>query len=840
MLAATQGDKRRKKTGATYGKAIRRRGPAHLISGHNLSNDFQDVKIELPVRPVASKEPEMKQSASNKRQSPTIHTDVFDFPSDSDNEVLSPDRTKKRKLSPRILKPTSKLQVEAQLQKISAFTVKQANTTQPSPKKSQAQARQNISPSTVKPTESTLVGTVQRAPANIVEQSPSQPQLQKSRARDLTRKTTSPSTAMSKASTLGKIVPRTPPKIAKQSSDVTTNVSWIGKTWRSNSTMNMESGSHVVVECNSPQQNVADEELSQDIHESPEKSSLEVSKKGSSPRQNSSPVLTPKSAKTWKVLLGDDHETGMILSESRKEVVGKTARPPHRRLIDTLARQKERVASESGSAQSTEGFERRVSSSPLSADETDEAASFEEVSQSQRSLAGRGISSAPTTSGPRITYSRQRSMLAEQDDILSEVTVGRQVSHSLDGNSQNRRGFAPTLLRSLESNTDEEVENLQAAPAIRSVHELRQAGASKRFMDEIDDLSDRLTTPSAKPSIRRSALLELLDKVQDKVFLRNLFSSGVEQKMLATLAHEKDEVAAFLLASILLLLLDPSTTKLSINELAGLGFVSFCSRFLKTSDGIVPIAKQRKSNMSKIATAAIEECQRKLLDLPLWGDVRPRTLSPRTVVLACLALALPHAPGKQSAHTLVPATMVEELFSILDTCAARPLDIDDQNMQCNLLLLMSVLGQIYLPHSTNADQPQWGPDYLHNICSVATKLLAFGGTEMAALRRVVLSLTLNITNNNYHAVAIFATPSFMHTILRAVTIEFERLTDAVSEDERMASLDVLVLMLGIMINVVEKVDSGQTHILQGSSLEDALQIFSAHVEKSFEVWAQTS
>ena len=176
---------------------------------------------------------------------------------------------------------------------------------------------------------------------------------------------------------------------------------------------------------------------------------------------------------------------------------------------------------------------------------------------------------------------------------------------------------------------------------------------------------------------------------------------------------------------------------------------------------------------------------------------------------------------------IVPTNMVEELFLILQTCAARPLEMDDETLQCNLLLLMSILGHIYLP--------QWGPEYLRSICCVATKLLAFEGTEMATLRRVVLSLTLNITNNNDHAATIFATPSFMHTILGSISVEFERLMDAASDDDRMSSLDALVLMLGIMINVVEKLDGAQKQILEGSSLSDALQIFSAHAEKSFEV-----
>ena len=93
MLATPHSDKRRKKKTATYGKAVRRQGPAHLLSTYDLSNDFRDVKIQLPLRPVTQKERESKPTASNKRHSSAAPTDVFDFPSES-VEVVSPVRSK--------------------------------------------------------------------------------------------------------------------------------------------------------------------------------------------------------------------------------------------------------------------------------------------------------------------------------------------------------------------------------------------------------------------------------------------------------------------------------------------------------------------------------------------------------------------------------------------------------------------------------------------------------------------------------------------------------------------------------------------------------------------------
>ena len=111
MLATPHSDKRRKKTTVTYGKAVRRQGPAHLVSAYDLSSDFQDVKIQLPVRPVPQKEREGKPAAPSKRQSSAVLRDVFDFPSDSDDVILPVRSKAKTVVSSKRQSPTARPEV---------------------------------------------------------------------------------------------------------------------------------------------------------------------------------------------------------------------------------------------------------------------------------------------------------------------------------------------------------------------------------------------------------------------------------------------------------------------------------------------------------------------------------------------------------------------------------------------------------------------------------------------------------------------------------------------------------------------------------------------------------
>ena len=72
---------------------------------------------------------------------------------------------------------------------------------------------------------------------------------------------------------------------------------------------------------------------------------------------------------------------------------------------------------------------------------------------------------------------------------------------------------------------------------------------------------------------------------------------------------------------------------------------------------------------------------------------------------------------------------------------------------------------------------------------------------------------------------------------RAIISDFKLLSDLSPEEKRSASVDSLILTLGIMINLVEWSDRAneQTRVLDNRSLGDAVQIFMVNLEKASEV-----
>lgn len=560
-------------------------------------------------------------------------------------------------------------------------------------------------------------------------------------------------------------------------------------------------------------------------------------------------VLTPKSIKLWNGLLGNDFE---VASQASSDViVNKTMarhhRLPRRRLIDSLVEQRESrstwgIIEDASEEQDEEGEEgdHDIDLKDAPGVQLVHCMNTEDTtSQGSQRASTSAVPPTSQASGPRITYSRQRSMLAEPEDfLLSLDSNSSQYPPETTERRRKRRGSMPPLSQLCSPEEDEHMEDSQPGNGIRTVHELRQAGANKRFMDEIEDLVERIGIPSKQPSMRRSGLLELLCKMHDKNFLRNLAITGMDQRLLLNLGDESDIIAGFLVASVLIVLLNSATSLVAIVHLLSQGFTKFISRLLKINDSIILIARQRKTNMSKAAQAMLAEEHNKLLEMPLWGETQPKLLSPQTVALACLELVVRQNRKNAATQAMISTEITSDLFMILEPYSR---DSSWQQIEtykpADLYLTLSLLEYHSLSFVGGAEDAKLGDEYISIIRSITNGLLKTELNELVSSRIQFLRLALNITNNNSHASNVLATPIFMRDIFSAIIRAFNLISTSLAEKERLVSVDCLILMLGVMINLVEWSIRGNAHdfTLDDSSLGDALQIFSENVGKASDV-----
>ena len=561
---------------------------------------------------------------------------------------------------------------------------------------------------------------------------------------------------------------------------------------------------------------------------------------------SASSILTPKGVKMWSDLLGEDSDEDSEPKElelcdknihyevKEYQSPSRNRKLPRRRLIDSLVEQsrnprsmldlypnlEEEPPMDSDLALPSQATQKREI---VSAQMANVQTSPEKVNSSSKAV---GLGQASQTLGAKITYSRQRSMLAEQDPA-KETNFDIPLHEGLPlAKLQNRRGSIPILAPLHSLHESAEAEDGNTGVAIRTIHELRQAGAESRFKDEVEDLLDRIGKPAPQNMSRRSGLMELAERMRDKLFYTKFISNGIDQRLFLHLGQEQDVISGFILVSLLIPVLDAGITPMVVTQLRRQGITRLLIRLISVDDSILAISKARKSNMSKLAQATLLEQHEAFLQLRVWGDLRPQTISPRTASLRCLELMVRHSREAGDTGDIISKELVSNLFAILkDSYDNKAPTADAVDFQLALSTLVS--------HSLN---PMTGIEeflpIVKNILEATMKNPSEGPTVILLLR-----LVLNTTNNSPAASDAFASPELLQLMCRAAIEKFRMLSGFIIEDKRLVLVDHLVLILVVMINIAELSIRARGCFLaiQDSSLEDLVVIFQDNIERAFEV-----
>lgn len=544
--------------------------------------------------------------------------------------------------------------------------------------------------------------------------------------------------------------------------------------------------------------------------------------------------ISPKGAQMWKELLNsgeNDAEDDIVMNEGVAQaiptpllfsnmshkpvgVTKKLAKPapkqfPRRRLIDSLVEQATHQVDSDDEMEEDDG---NVAESNTASD----AAVDSGLSASQNELLSQRIapedSAVPTlsaslstqNSGPKFTYSRQRSMLAEED-LMKQLALDMptQQPAQVANGRRPRRGSLPVLPH-LPSFHDDDVGDDGPTKSVRSVHELRQAGANTRFLDEIEDLLDRIGKPTTPPSsMRRSGLLELASRLQDKNFVRHFGSNGVEQRLLTHLGQEKDAIAGYLMITALMAVLQDVITPHIVAHLRRQGITRLLIRMIEFGGSIVSLSKDRKSNLSKVAQSLILEQNTFILELPIWDDLKPRALSPKTAALKCLEMMVRKTRESGNPADIISKELTTNLFSILESASEEDSwNLPEGKEAIDFFLALSTLESHSIVARTVQDESLWIDNYLP-IIAKALEIALNRPTNESQIQGLILRLTLNVTNKNSKASDVFARASLIASMGQIIVVKFKQILGFLTEDELAIALDYLVLVIGVMINFAE-------------------------------------
>lgn len=447
--------------------------------------------------------------------------------------------------------------------------------------------------------------------------------------------------------------------------------------------------------------------------------------------------------------------------------------------------------------------------------------------------------------GPKITYLRPNRTVVQEASFESQLVSGTPLQPPNDGMLPAWRKSKTNLSSTSENHsksTDANVHDEATGQTIRSIHELRQGGANKRFLGSVEALLDDIGTPTVPVSSRRrSALLDLASKATEKGFCRQFLDNGLNHKLVLRIGQEMDVISGFAIVSFLNALLAEGAALHTIAQVRDEGINDLLGRMLESTDTIRAIVKQRKTNMSKVAQSLVLDYEGMLLSTTTWAGVQVEELSPQMTALKCLETVILRAREAGSREDVLSEELTQKLFNILKMALQN--GWWDAVVGCNTTTIRLVLSTLESHSVYTKDigtRSTWTTEYLPVMANTLTKALSRPYLDFGMSQTLALRWTLNMTVHCSEASQAFASSKLMVALGRVIVEGFELISGFLLENHRQPVLDNLVLTLAVMINLAECSVAACNCMqgLHGSShdpLEGMLQIFTERQESIAEV-----
>lgn len=447
-----------------------------------------------------------------------------------------------------------------------------------------------------------------------------------------------------------------------------------------------------------------------------------------------------------------------------------------------------------------------------------ESNSFSQVDRSQDRPA------KPTASGSLITYSQQRSHLAD-DDIESALMMDISMETPERPAAKSRRIGRPAVASRTTPHVDEELDDAPAAVP-RTIHELRAGGRNARIRGEIEDLVGEIADHSSTArSRRRGALLDLTTRLLDKTFAEQINSHGFDNALLNQCRTPTDPASDFLLATSLLLLLQsepPKHTLVSFGEV-----LPYICKLLAESTDIAKVIKERRCNMSRSAQGDVIALSDKVKNFQgLWSDTQPTHMSSRLIALKITDIVvgkLREAGDKSELVASEALTLLvpKDILSGLQSNATKAFEAG---------IILSILEAL----KASSPAGSW-PDTCISLVATLPATFAMHWQVPAGTKWLAYRLCANVTNESSVMRTAFIEQDAVRHLMAEIVTGLEHMHNPpvaadVPDANPARDFDILVLAIGTLINLTEHSAVAQQHAIDEAALPSLTSIVNAFLE----------
>ena len=443
------------------------------------------------------------------------------------------------------------------------------------------------------------------------------------------------------------------------------------------------------------------------------------------------------------------------------------------------------------------------------------------------------------TSGLKVTYGQQRSYLT--DHSVSEAEGFMQALEEEPDVAQPwQQRFKSSLPRTQnEMGIDYDLEDGPDSQngAMRSIHELRQAGGNVRLIGEFETALDELDELDGQPSARRVLFLDLAAKFRDSARCRLFVDRGLEARLLQHFNIKDDIITKSISAALLLRLLVNSKSTVFLSQTGEGRIRDFLVGLFGEDADLASAVKERQFNISKVVQQDYKAFCQSLLESTIWRSSRPTALSGKILSLQCLEYYAKRKREEGTAFELLTADQVESLVETAVPTATFSSNTDPAthaSLQLALVILeSSSIGKV------EEGQAPWSKTALHRIANILPILTSLPKQIAEDLELPTLRLYLNITNAVPRVSEMFIHSGVVETIFDIIMSYFTALKTATKKDQS-SLLDRVILSLGCLINFAEVSDvmrrlTLDSRVREQSILVALLDLFKENRRKAAQV-----
>ncbi|KAJ4379305.1 hypothetical protein N0V86_005350 [Didymella sp. IMI 355093] len=415
--------------------------------------------------------------------------------------------------------------------------------------------------------------------------------------------------------------------------------------------------------------------------------------------------------------------------------------------------------------------------------------------------------SAGATTRPKLTYATQRSYLQEANPE-DEFMMSMDMDDSWKMDSQT-------------VSTDDE-DGLTSQP--RTHHELKKHGQNTMFSWDMEE-SIREISAGSNRSGRRSAMMDLCTKMADAGFISQLLDSGFMHKLLENIATPSDAIFDFVAAVSVLFVLQTKPTFAVVDQIHQSGVMATLISLIDNGVDVSRLARDRKSNMSKIAQESLADLRAVVLEAKAWSPDTPGKLSPQLVSLKTIDLLLQSLRESGSTDALLAPTEVSKIVSVCSSTSSHTQTTNPSRQDALIFdLAVSILESVSIVDQDSSTWPTKVLQQLSAIISVFFKGENFTKTVEA------MKLCMNLTNNKPKACQPFSTRAFVQPLLHSLVESFKLLNAGGLEKQSQAAL---TLSLGAMINLAELSDQARVNaVSETNSIEELVKTYVVGSERA--------